>query len=122
MTRVGPIMKVVQDAAVVDPEMAEQWATNETQTAAAFRVLAEQLEAMGALRPPVEEPPTSSAPSPASACTSSWPDEDGTPSSGNASSSTPSPTPCCADRPDTTFRRDLLQPTAGGHRDLRRRR
>ena len=55
MTRVGPIMKVVQDAAVVDPEMAEQWATNETQTAAAFRVLAEQLQAMGALRPPVEE-------------------------------------------------------------------
>jgi AcrR family transcriptional regulator len=55
MTRVGPIMKVVQDAAVVDPEMAEQWALNETQTAAAFRVLAEQLEAMGALRRPVAE-------------------------------------------------------------------
>jgi AcrR family transcriptional regulator len=55
MTRVGPIMKVVQDAAVVDPEMAEQWATNEAQTAAAFRVLAEQLEAMGALRLPVDE-------------------------------------------------------------------
>ena len=55
MTRIGPIMKVVQDAAVVDPEMAEQWTVNETQTAAAFRVLAEQLEAMGALRTPVEE-------------------------------------------------------------------
>jgi AcrR family transcriptional regulator len=55
MTRVGPIMNVVQDAAVVDPEMAEQWATNEAQTAAAFRVLAEQLEAMGALRLPVDE-------------------------------------------------------------------
>ena len=55
MTRVGPIMQVVQDAAVVDPEMAEQWATNEAQTAAAFGVLAEQLEAMGALRRPVEE-------------------------------------------------------------------
>ena len=55
LTRVGPIMKVVQDAAVVDPEMAEQWATNEAQTAAAFRVLAEQLDTMNALRRPVEE-------------------------------------------------------------------
>ena len=55
MTRVGPIMKVVQDAAVVDPEMAEQWALNEAETATAFRVLAEQLDSMGALRRPVEE-------------------------------------------------------------------
>ncbi len=55
MTRVGPIMKVVQDAAVVDPEMAEQWALNEAETATAFRVLAEQLDTMGALRRPVEE-------------------------------------------------------------------
>lgn len=55
ITRVGPIMKVVQDAAVVDPEMAEQWARNEAETAAAFRVLAEQLDSMGALRRPVEE-------------------------------------------------------------------
>ena len=55
LTRVGPIMKVVRDAAVVDPAMAEQWATNEAQTASAFRVLAEQLDAMGALRVPVEE-------------------------------------------------------------------
>ena len=55
MTRVGPIMKVVRDAAAVDPVMAEQWAANETQTATAFRVLAEQLEAMNALRVRVEE-------------------------------------------------------------------
>jgi AcrR family transcriptional regulator len=55
MTRVGPIMKVVRDAAAVDPVMAEQWATNEAQTASAFRVLAEQLDAMNALRVPVEE-------------------------------------------------------------------
>ena len=55
VTRVGPIMRVVRDAAVVDPEMAEQWATNQTQTAAAFGVLAEQLDAMHALRVPVEE-------------------------------------------------------------------
>lgn len=55
MTRVGPIMKVVRDAAAVDPVMAEQWTTNESQTASAFRVLAEQLDAMGVLRVPVEE-------------------------------------------------------------------
>jgi AcrR family transcriptional regulator len=55
MARVGPIMKVVRDAAAVDPVMAEQWATNEAQTASAFRVLAEQLDAMNALAVPVEE-------------------------------------------------------------------
>ena len=55
VTRSGPIMRAVRDAAVVDPEMAEQWAVNEAQTAAAFRVLAEQLDARGALRVPVEE-------------------------------------------------------------------
>ena len=55
VTRVGPIMRVVRDAAAVDPAMAEQWATNEAQTASAFRVLAEQLDAMDALRVPVEE-------------------------------------------------------------------
>jgi len=55
VTRVGPIMRVVRDAAVVDPDMAEQWNTNETETAAAFRVLAAQLAAMGALRRPVDE-------------------------------------------------------------------
>ena len=55
LTRVGPIMRVVRDAAVVDPEMAEQWDANETQTAAAFRVLAEQLDLMGALRVPIDE-------------------------------------------------------------------
>ncbi len=55
MTRVGPIMKVVRDAAAVDPVMAEQWAANEAQTASAFRVLAEQLDAMKALKVPVEE-------------------------------------------------------------------
>lgn len=55
VTRVGPIMRVVRDAAAVDPEMAEQWTTNLTQTAAAFRVLAEQLDNMQALRIPVDE-------------------------------------------------------------------
>lgn len=55
MERVGPIMRVVRDAAVVDPEMADQWATNQAQTASAFRVFAEQLDATQALRVPVKE-------------------------------------------------------------------
>jgi AcrR family transcriptional regulator len=53
--RVGPIMRVVRDAAVVDPEMAAQWAANEAQTASAFRVLAEQLDALDVLRVPVDQ-------------------------------------------------------------------
>ena len=55
VTRVGPIMRVVRDAAAIDPVMAEQWATNESQTATAFRVLAEQLDSMDALRVPVQD-------------------------------------------------------------------
>jgi len=55
MERIAPIMRVVRDAAVVDPEMAAQWATNEVETVSAFRMLAEQLEAIGALRVPVDE-------------------------------------------------------------------
>ncbi len=55
MTRVGPIMRVVRAAAAIEDEMARQWADNGAQTAAAFRVLAEQLGAMDALRVPVEE-------------------------------------------------------------------
>lgn len=53
--RVGPIMTVVRDAAVGDPEMAGQWATNEQQRATAFRAFAELLEQRGALRLPVDE-------------------------------------------------------------------
>jgi AcrR family transcriptional regulator len=55
LTRVGPIMSVVRDASVMDPEMAKQWAENYEQTASAFRVLATQLDAMSALRVPVDE-------------------------------------------------------------------
>jgi AcrR family transcriptional regulator len=55
MTRVGPIMRVVRAAAAIEDEMARQWADNGTQTAAAFRVLAEQLDAMDALRVPTEQ-------------------------------------------------------------------
>jgi AcrR family transcriptional regulator len=53
--RIGPIMAVVRDAAVSDPDMAAQWATNEAQRATAFRVLAELLDRRGALNRPVEE-------------------------------------------------------------------
>jgi AcrR family transcriptional regulator len=55
MTRIGPIMRVVRDAAVVDPDMAAQWTANMAETAAAFHVFAEQLEDLSALRVPVEE-------------------------------------------------------------------
>jgi AcrR family transcriptional regulator len=55
LRRIGPIMGVVRDAAVTDPEMAAQWATNEQQRATAFRVLVEQLGERGALRVPVDE-------------------------------------------------------------------
>jgi AcrR family transcriptional regulator len=55
MVRIGPIMRVVRDAAVTDPEMAAQWRLNQDQTATAFRVLADELDARDALRVPVEE-------------------------------------------------------------------
>jgi AcrR family transcriptional regulator len=55
MDRVAPIMRVVREAAAVEDEMARQWAENSAQTAAAFRVLAEQLDALRALRVPVDE-------------------------------------------------------------------
>jgi AcrR family transcriptional regulator len=53
--RIGPIMAVVRDAAVSDPDMAAQWATNEAQRATAFRAFAELLDQRGALNRPVEE-------------------------------------------------------------------
>ncbi len=53
--RVGPILKVVREAAATDPEMAAQWHTNETERAAAFRVLVDQLAERAPLRVPVDE-------------------------------------------------------------------
>lgn len=53
--RVGPIMQVVRDAAVIDPDMAEQWATNEAQRATAFRMFAVMLDERGALNRPVDQ-------------------------------------------------------------------
>jgi AcrR family transcriptional regulator len=53
--RVGPIMEVVRDAAVTDPDMAAQWATNEAQRAAAFRMFATMLDERGALNRPLDE-------------------------------------------------------------------
>lgn len=49
--RVAPIMGAVRDAATVDAEVAEQWATNEAQRLTAFGVLAQLLDERGALAP-----------------------------------------------------------------------
>jgi AcrR family transcriptional regulator len=48
--RVAPIMRVVRDAAAMDEAMAEQWAVNQRQRAAAQRMLVELLAEKGALR------------------------------------------------------------------------
>jgi len=48
--RVAGVMGVVRDAAVVDPEMAEQWTVNEEQRAIAFRAFVDLLVARGGLR------------------------------------------------------------------------
>ena len=55
MERVGPIMRVVRDAAATDPEMAAQWKTNAEQRATAFRMLATLLDDRDALRVPLDE-------------------------------------------------------------------
>jgi AcrR family transcriptional regulator len=49
--RVAPMLSVVRDAAGADPEMAEQWRTNQDQRYIAHRTLAEILAAKNALRP-----------------------------------------------------------------------
>ena len=54
-TRIAPIMQVVRDAAVTDPESAAQWATNEAERLTAWRLLVGQLDERGALRIPVDE-------------------------------------------------------------------
>ena len=48
--RVAGVMGVVRDAAVVDPEMAEQWTVNEEQRAIAFRAFVDLLVARDGLR------------------------------------------------------------------------
>ncbi|HWG11654.1 MAG TPA: helix-turn-helix domain-containing protein [Streptosporangiaceae bacterium] len=55
--RVGPIMRVVRDAAGASPDTAAQWDTNEQQRMTAFRVLAQMLADRRALQPgvPVDE-------------------------------------------------------------------
>jgi AcrR family transcriptional regulator len=55
LTRIGPIMRVVRDAAATDPQMAEQWATNAEQRATAFRVVVDLLAERTPLRVPVDE-------------------------------------------------------------------
>jgi AcrR family transcriptional regulator len=49
--RVAPMLSIVRDAAGADPEMAEQWRTNQHQRYLAHRTLAEILAAKKALRP-----------------------------------------------------------------------
>jgi AcrR family transcriptional regulator len=53
--RIGPIMAVVRDAAVTDPDMATQWAINEAQRVTAYRAFADLLDQRGALNRPVDE-------------------------------------------------------------------
>jgi len=48
--RIGPIMRVVRDAAGGDSDMAAQWATNEQQRDAAYRLLAQLFAERGALK------------------------------------------------------------------------
>ena len=48
--RIGPIMRVVRDAAGADPDMAAQWDTNEQQRMTAFRLLAQMLADRDALQ------------------------------------------------------------------------
>lgn len=55
LERVGPIMRVVRDAAATDPEMAAQWQVNAEQRATAFRTLAQLLDDRDALRVPLDE-------------------------------------------------------------------
>jgi AcrR family transcriptional regulator len=51
LERVAPLMRVVRGAVETEPELAEQWATNQRQTRTAFGVLADLLAERGALRP-----------------------------------------------------------------------
>jgi len=51
LERSGPIMGVVRDAAVTDPDMAEQWATDERNRSGAFRAFAQLLADRDGLKP-----------------------------------------------------------------------
>ena len=51
--RIAPIMRVVRDAAAGDPDMAEQWATNERQRDTAYRLLAQLFADRDALQPDI---------------------------------------------------------------------
>ena len=60
LDRMAPIMRVVRDAAAGDPDMADQWATNQQQTDTANRLFAQLLADRGALNPASQStrPPT----------------------------------------------------------------
>ena len=92
-TRVGPIMAVVRDAAVIDPDMAAQWATNEAQRATAFHTLATVLDERRALTGRSTRPSTCCARCSGRRSTACSPGAAGARSSGSTSSSSRSPRP-----------------------------
>jgi AcrR family transcriptional regulator len=51
LERIGPIMRVVRDAAGTDPDLATQWSTNQQQTRTAHRLLAQLLADRDVLKP-----------------------------------------------------------------------
>ncbi len=50
LDRGAPLMRVLRDAATADPDMAALWATNEQQRDISYRVMAQQLADLDALR------------------------------------------------------------------------
>lgn len=54
LDRSAPIMRVVRDAATVDPDMAVLWATNERQRDISYRMMAQQLADGGALKADIQ--------------------------------------------------------------------
>src|SRR4051794_18185609 len=54
LDRGAPLMRVLRDAASVDPDMAALWATNEQQRDISYRVMAQQLSDLGALKADVQ--------------------------------------------------------------------
>jgi AcrR family transcriptional regulator len=54
LDRGAPLMRVLRDAATADSDMAALWATNEQQRAISYRVMAQQLADLGALKPHIQ--------------------------------------------------------------------
>ena len=54
LDRGAPLMRVLRDAANADPDMAALWATNEQQRDISYRLMAQQLSDLGAIKPDVQ--------------------------------------------------------------------